>query len=69
MARLPSRTIRAGTWFVELDDGTGAEYKTELDGNARLHAGETLPGTVHGRRWRIVRVDADTKHAVAVPDD
>jgi hypothetical protein len=47
MVRSTSRTVRAGTWCVELDDGPGTARKTELDGNARFHAGEVLPGTVH----------------------
>jgi hypothetical protein len=61
--------VKSGTWHIELDDGTGAQRDKEIDGAARLHVGDILPGKLYGRHWRIVRVDADAKIAVAVPDD
>ena len=59
-----------GDWWIELDDGTGAERRhTTIDGGARLEPGEQLHGPLYGRHWRIDRVDHDLRWAVAVPDD
>jgi hypothetical protein len=61
--------VKPGNWYVELDDGGGADRHTEIDGAAPLKAGDKLPATLHGRAWRIKRVDADKRYAVAIPDD
>jgi hypothetical protein len=59
-----------GDWWIELDDGTGAERRhTTIDGGAHLEPGEQLPGPLYGRHWRIDRVDHSLRWAVAVPDD
>ncbi len=61
--------VRPGNWYVELDDGSGAERHTEIDGAVRLEVGEIILGKLHGRRWRIDRVNAEALYAHAVPHE
>jgi hypothetical protein len=61
--------VGPGNWHVELDDGEPPDKHADVDGAVLLLCGERLPGTLYGRRWRIVRVYADKKYAVAVPDE
>ena len=57
----------AGYWYVELDDGGGADRHTKISGGT-LEVGELVPHA-HGRAWRIDRVDQDSRYAHAVPAD
>jgi hypothetical protein len=57
----------AGYWFVELDDGGGADRHTKIN-HGTLEVGELVPHA-HGRTWRIDRVDQDSRYAHAVPAD
>jgi hypothetical protein len=59
-----------GDWWIELDDGTGAERRhISIDGGTHLEPGAQLKGPLYGRHWRIDRVDHGLRWAVAVPDD
>lgn len=61
--------MKPGNWWVELDDGTGAERGAEIDGAARLEVGECLPGKLYRRSWRVDRVAPERKYAHAVPHE
>jgi hypothetical protein len=45
--------VKPGNWYIELDDGSGADLHTEIDGIVRLEIGDVLPGRIYGRKWRI----------------
>jgi hypothetical protein len=59
--------VEPGNWYIELDDGSGADLHTEIDGTVRLEIGDVLPGRIYGRKWRIKRVEPDRKYARSVP--
>lgn len=61
--------VKPGNWYVDLDDSTGADRHAEIDGAVRLEVGELLQGRLHGRRWKIDRVDPAALQAHAVPAD
>lgn len=55
--------VTPGAWYVELDDGGGADLRTERPGSETLRVGDVIES--HGLTWRLVDVQPLPKYARA----